>query len=97
MRKTLLEVNEGSRTRTKGMLDHNIWLKRKIETEPINDLAELKVLLDENIIFMQNKLKGIQMNRKMLKINMNKEKIQMIRVQENDLKLRLEILESESA
>mgnify|MGYP000507008804 CR=1 FL=1 len=88
MKLTPLQVNDSSKTRTKGMLDHNIWLKHKIETEPINDLAELKVFLDENIIFMRNKLNGIQMNRKMLKIDINKERMQ-------NLKLHLEILESE--
>ena len=39
MKLTPLQVNDSSKTRTKGMLDHNIWLKHKIETEPINAVA----------------------------------------------------------
>ena len=92
-----IQINEYNAIRNKAMIDYNDWLKHKIESEPINDLNELKVFLDDSTIHLKEKLKGIRKNKELLQIHIAKQKLELVQLQEYEMKQSIKKLKDKNA
>ena len=93
--KTALQEYNDSIVKTKDRLKYNDWILHKIEEEPMIDLNQLKVFLSESTIFLKHKLKNIKKSKYFTDLKMNKDKQDLLQVQEQELNWCISRLERE--